>query len=467
MIRRAEEETGRPGHGTARMSAMKSVGSALVFGAGLAAVVAVGWWLRTSEAEGEEPGAPPPFFLPVTLAQVELGDLTPRARITGTVSSARHARLGFDVAGRVRALAVREGEVVTAGTVLARLWDLDQQAGLKQAQAAAELARCELTAERAGARDEEVRRLVAELGARVAEAELAQSEVERNRDLVGTNVISRSRFDTLVAESAASVARVEAAQERLAEARAGSRMEDIAIKEAVVALREAEVGIADRECAKTHLFAPFGGSVVEQLVSEGDTIGAGVPVFELVDLTRREIELEIPSSVVPRLGARTPLRVTLDDRPGFELTSQLASLVVVADDESRNFRGLIRIGPSEDARGALMPGVFVRVELELEPLREVLLVPSDAVRVTTEGAIVVRALEGEPGPHGPTLVAELVPVRVLANDAGASAIETLGPPLAAGEQVVVTGVDIAFPGASLMPVAGAGPGGPPAAEHGP
>lgn len=436
---------------------MKSAGSALLFGIGVLAVVLVGWWLRTSEAGGEEPMAPPPFMLPVTLAAVELGELAPRARVTGTVSSARHARLGFDVAGRVRSLDVREGDLVATGTMLGALWDIDQQALLAQTEAAADLARAELVAEQAGARAEEIRRLEAELAARVAEAELAESDVARNRDLAGTSVISRSRFDTLVAASTAALARVKAAEERLAEARAGARAEDIAIKQAQVALRESEVLIAAREVAKTQLLAPFGGSVVAQLASEGDTVGAGVPVFELVDLGRREIELELPSSVVPHLGANAAVLVTVDDRPGFELRTRLASLVVVADEESRNFRGLVRIGPDEDDGGVLMPGVFVRVDVELEPLRDVLRVPEDAVRITKDGALVVRAAAGEPGPHGPTLVAELVPVRVLASDAGFSAVEPLGAPLAAGEQVVVTGVDMTFPGATLMPVPGGGP----------
>jgi hypothetical protein len=73
-----------------------------------------------------------------------------------------------------------------------------------------------------------------------------------------------------------------------------------------------------------------------------------------------------------------------------------------------------------------------------------------------------------PGPGGgsdePALVAELVPVRVLAQDAGRAAIEALTGALAPGDRLVLTGADNAFPGAALAPRAPeggtVGPGGP-------
>jgi hypothetical protein len=75
------------------------------------------------------------------------------------------------------------------------------------------------------------------------------------------------------------------------------------------------------------------------------------------------------------------------------------------------------------------------------------MLPQDAVRITPEGRLVVRAAPGEGG----GLVAELIPVRVVATAGETVAIESLGPPLAAGESFVLTGVDLAFPGAALLP----------------
>ena len=430
------------------MARMKSSVSLLALAFGIGSVALAGWWLAREGSAEEAGDSRPSYVLPVTLDTVKRLDLVPRVRLTGTVASERHARLGFDVAGRIRDLEVREGAEVLEGDVLARLIDLDQQALLKRAQAAERLAQRELDRDLAGSREEEVLRLGAELQAAEADAEFARTEVERNQDLVGTNVISKSRFQTLVSAKAAAEARVHAAQERLREAEAGARAEDIEVRRAELAVASAEVGIAQREVDKTELFAPFSGSVVERLATPGDTVAAGAPVYELVDLSRRKIRLEVPSRVVPGLGVRPPALVTLDDRPHLRLTTHIDSLVPAADEASGNFRGLVRIGPGEDLERALKPGLFVRVEVELEPLRDVLVVPSDAVRVITEGRIVVAAAPGEqPG----SLVARWVPVRVLGSEGGWTAVEPLGEALEAGDSIVITGVDLAFPGAPLMP----------------
>lgn len=432
------------------------MGSGVLFVIGLVAVVLVGFWLNRDEVSEAEAGGHRGFVLPVTLAPVERGTLEPRVQLTGSVTSARHARLGFLLAGRINSLAVREGDVVTRGALLGELSDLDQQAQLARAQSARDMVQSELARDLAGTRAERLGSLEAELEARRADADIARRNVERNAELIGTEIISMSQYDTLVAVQAAADARVSVAEQELAEARAGTRPEDLDIRRADLALREAEVSIAQRELDKTSLKAPFDGHVVRRLAALGDMIGAGVPVFELVDLGRREIEIEIPSTRAGQLDDGARVVVTVDSMPGFRLETELDSLVVVADAESRNFRGIVRIGPDQDPEQVLKPGMFARLELSLRPLNERLLVPADALRQTPAGTLVVVARAGgERGPSGePGLVAEWVPVRVLASEQGVAAIEVLGDEgegLDVTDKVVLSGSDLAFPGATLMP----------------
>lgn len=440
---------------------MKSFGSVALFSVGLIAVVLVGFWLSSEEPVEAEAGGPPPFMLPVTLATVELGDLEPRVHLTGSVTSARFARLGFLTGGRISSLDVREGDTVEENTVLGQLWDLDEQAELARAVANRELAQRELEKDLAGERPEEVRRLEALLAERRANADLARKDVERNKTLIGTEIIAQSQFDRLVAVRDAAEASVRVAEEALATGRAGTRLEDIAIRRADLALREAEVGIAQREVDKTQLVSPFAGSIVRRVAALGDMVGVGEVVYELVDLSQREIEVEIPSARAAQLDAAPPVVVTVDDLPSFRLETRLDSLVAVADSQSRNFRGLVRIAEEQDPERVLKPGMFARLDLGLQPLQDELLVPEDALRETPAGTIVVVARAGEPGPDGrPSLAAEWVPVRVLATEAGMAAV---GAPLGAelglaeGDQVVLSGSDLAFPGATLMPAAARAP----------
>lgn len=414
-------------------------------------------WVTADEVGGAPAPQRPPYVLPVTLGDVERGTLAPRVLLTGSVRALERARFGFRVPGRLAELSALAGDRVAAGTRLARLEDDDQRAQLARARATLELARRELELAEAGERQEDLLRLEAELEQRRAESELAQSEVARNKELLGTSVIAQSTYDALVASSKAAVARVAAAEQTLARARSGQRPEELAIARAQVTLRQSEVEIAQTELAKTELFAPFEAHVLARLASPGETVAAGSPIFELVDLSRREIELEVPSTVAVRLreGGRATLR--LDEAPDIALELALDAVLAAADAQSRNFRAIVRLTAAQDPGAAFKPGLFVRAEVELAPLVDVLLVPEDALRVVESGTIVVRALAADGG----GLSAEWVSVRVLGTQSGMAAVEPLEGALAQGERVVLTGVDLAFPGVPLLPA------GEPKAEQAP
>lgn len=425
--------------------------STILFLLGLAALAAVLWKLRSGDEGGGAPRGRPPFVLPVTLAEVRAGELRPAVELTGSVVSGSRSRIGFERAGRVTAIAALEGAAVEAGDLLATLDARDAQAELARATAAQALAERELERVLSGERDEVKRRLAAELAVREAEADLARRELERGEELVRTQVISESALDALRAERTTADSRVQASREALGQAQAGSRAEDIAVQRAQLELRRADVALAQRELDKCELRAPFPAAVVRRLASVGDSLAPGVPVLELVDRSRREVELEIPASAAARLGGAPRVRLALDEVREFQLETALDAFVPVADEQSRVFRGVVRLEAGEDVAGVLKPGMFVRARLELAPLPGVLLVPSDAVRVMGQGTVLVRA-KSVPGEGGaPSLSAEFVPVRVLGAMGGESAVEALEGGLAAGERVVASGAGMAFPGAPLLP----------------
>ena len=435
-------------HARSTMSARTSTILVLL---GLAALAAVVWKLRSGDEGAGAPQGRPPFVLPVTLAEVRVGELRPAVELTGSVLPEARSRLGFERAGRVATIEVLEGAAVEAGALLASLDARDAEASLARARAAQVLAERELERVLSGERAEVKRRLEAELAVREAEAELARRELERGEELVRTQVISESALDALRAERTTADSRVQAAREALGQAQAGSRAEDIAVQRAQVELARAEVALAQRELDKCELRAPFPAAVVRRLAAVGDSLASGAPVLEIVDRSRRQVEIEIPASAAARLGASPRLRLTLDEVRDFALETPLDAFVPVADEQSRVFRGVARLDASEDTAGVLKPGMFVRARLELAVLPGVLLVPSDALRVMGQSTLLVRAKSGVGADGAPSLSAEFVPVRVLGAVGGESAVEALEGSLAAGERVVASGAAMAFPGAPLLP----------------
>lgn len=410
-------------------------------------------WLFADAPPAEAGAARPPYVLPVTLAPVQRGDLAPRVQLTGSVRAARRAELAFERGGVLAELHVEEADALVADALVARLTDVDQRLALERARADQEVAARRTALLEAGARDEVLRRLRAEFEATEADERLAVLEEQRVSKLLKTNDVSQALMDRASADLAAASARREAAAQRLAEAEAGARLEDLAIARAQEAVAAQAVAAAERELAKTRLLAPWPGVVVRRDVSTGDHLAAGEPVVELVDLDALEILVEVPARHAVRLGDQPRVDLRIDEFPDFVHETVVDATVPAAAWASRNFTGLVRLSASDLDGVLLRPGMFVRLELHVEPLRDALLVPADAVRITPDGDLLAVA---DPAPDdvrdatGAEHVARLLPVRLLGNAEGRVAVEPLGGALSAGMQVVVTGVDLAFPDVPLL-----------------
>ncbi len=422
---------------------------------GLAVVALAIWFLRRPDGPPPAEAARPPFMLPVTLVEVRQDTLRPSVGLTGTVRSPARARYGFEVAGRLASLNVREVDRFEVGDELARLDDTDGRLAVAEAAAELALARTELAKLEAGTREQEVDRLAAEHSELVALAALAQSDVERFRPLVRVEKIkSEAELERLEALRDAADARVAGKAAELAQARAGTRTEDIAIAQAKLTRAKARLDVAKAGLAKTVLVARTDGVVLARLATEGDHLTPGTPVLEVLDPRELEIAVEVPGRYVASLSDAPAARVTADDLPGWSMAATLDVTIPAADEKSRNFLALVRLDGIDDEVRALQPGMFVRLDLDLRALPDALIVPADAIRQSPRGPELVRAITGPPGPDGlVSTTAQVLSVKVLAVEDGEAAISAPGadPPLADKDKIVVTGVDSAFPGASLLP----------------
>ncbi len=348
-------------------------------------------------------GAPPEFRVPVTVALVVRAEVVETVELVGDVVSHRRAALAFERAGRVVQVLADLGDAVPAGTLLARLDGAVLAEQLAVAEAGAEAARLD--------------------------AEYAVREAKRF-DEVGDDLVRESERDRVRSASAVQALRAEQSQ---AEVR---RLRE------VVALGE--------------LRAPFDAVVTARQITEGSHVLVGEQAFELVDLTRREVHLELPTPVAARLEAGAPLHLSVDELPDFGLDARLDLLVPAADPETRTFTGVVRLG-DRDPDTELLPGLFARATLELARVLSPTVVPGDAVREGGAGSYVVVAesptsagAAGDGEAEGAAASARLVPVRVLARGDGMFALEPITPgDLETGDRIVVTGVDNAFPGAAL------------------
>jgi RND family efflux transporter MFP subunit len=223
----------------------------------------------------------------VGVMSVELvPDYTVIRRITGQIEAAAQSDLGFELSGRITEVLVEEGDVVTAGTVLARL---DTSA---------------LIPERAA--------LEAELAALAADAELARLTLARN--------------DALTERGFRSVAAQDDARLTLARAEAG------------MAANRARIAGVDVRLEKSVLTAPFSARIGARMADPGQTVAAGQTVLVLFDTAPARARIGLPpelavglsvgQTVTLQLG-RAELAATLSRiRPDLDPDTRSRSVVV-------------------------------------------------------------------------------------------------------------------------------------------
>ena len=230
---------------------------------------------------------------------------------SGTVE-ATEADLGFNLPGRIAEVAVREGERVGSGQVLARLDAAEVEARIEQAKAAADAARAVLAELEAGARSEDLSQARSAVRSAEQRAEDAARDLARARRLFEGGAISREALDK--AETAATVAEAAAdqARQQLSAVRTGPRPERIAAQRAAVAQAEAAVKAVEVQADNAVIRAPFAGRVTIRHREPGEAVQPGQPVVTIMDPDDRWVRIYIPEDRIGAVNVGQPARITSD-----------------------------------------------------------------------------------------------------------------------------------------------------------
>ncbi|MDA8752822.1 efflux RND transporter periplasmic adaptor subunit [Halieaceae bacterium] len=189
--------------------------------------------------------------LPVAMTTYEeTGGYQRETSFLGLVRAGQRSDLGFEVAGMVNELGVREGYRVAAGEQVARL-DTAQVEARRDA-------------------------LAADLERVRAELDLARLKAARQRDLRETGAVSREAVDESRLRASALEAQLKSAQAQLA-------------------------GI-ELVLSKSTLFAPYDGVIAERFVNEGAVVAAGTPIMRIVASGVREAHVGIAVEQAARLA---------------------------------------------------------------------------------------------------------------------------------------------------------------------
>jgi len=292
---------------------------------------------------------------------------------SGTVE-ATDADLGFQVAGRVAAIFVAEGDAVGAGDELARLDTRELEATLDGARAQLDAAEARLAELERGARPQEVLTAEATVRAATTRADEARMEQERAATLFAGGAISRQARDRAESALAVAGAALVQAEEQLALVQEGPRAETIGAQRATVA--QARSGVARAEAGLGHavITAPFAGVVTVRHREPGEAVGPGAPVLTLLDPSDRWVRIYVREDQMGLVQLGLAAEIVADTDPGRTYTGEVVFIGDEAEFTPRNVQTAeeriklvypVKVRITGDADFELKPGVPADVTLEV------------------------------------------------------------------------------------------------------
>jgi len=305
----------------------------------IVALAAAGWYLTRSKP------------VAVTLAKVERGTVEATVSNTraGTVKACRRSKMAPPAGGQISQLLVKKGERVKAGQVLLRLWSKDLQA--EEKLATEQLATAKTQAEQA-----------------CLQADLAEKEAERARQLQAKHFISHEALDQKVA--AAKVARA-----------------GCVAAHSVVGQSRSRIAVAHAALDRMTLRAPFDGIVADISGEQGEFATPsppGIPTppaLDLIDDSCLYVSAPIDEVDAAHVKEGLPGIITLDafkDQKFPGTVRRVAPYVLDLEKQARTVEVEMEFNnlPKTDR---LLVGYSADVEIIYDSHKDVLRIPTSAL----------------------------------------------------------------------------------------
>lgn len=239
----------------------------------------------------------------------------PKADGSGTIECTQ-VQVASQVGGRLLDLTAHEGDAVTAGSVVARLDDRDNQMRLSEARAGLALAQAQLDLVAAGAREEDVQRARAQLQESEAAARAAQADAVRIRDVFAAKSATQKQLDDATAAAERTAANRTAAEQALSKLLRGNRQEEIRAAQAAQDQAKARVAQAEKAVADCTVIAPMAGVVTTKVREAGEVVPAGGTLLTLSRLDEVWLSVYVAGKRLGgvKLGQAAQVRIDGDTR---------------------------------------------------------------------------------------------------------------------------------------------------------
>jgi HlyD family secretion protein len=208
--------------------------------------------------------------------------------------------------------------------------------------------------------------------------------VNRLNNLLG----SVNAIDLAVAEADLAVAQSQLtdAQEKYQDLLDGPSADDLTAAEARLAAAQATVDLKQ-------ISAPFDGTLTQVNVKPGDQVSPGTLAFRLDDLSHLFVDVSVSEVDINQVEVGQPVQVTFDAIPEKTYNGRVSEVAMVTTPVQDVVDYLVTVELT-DASQDIKPGMTAAVNIIVNQLENVLLIPNRAVR-SKEGQRVVYSLASD------------------------------------------------------------------------
>jgi HlyD family secretion protein len=387
---------------------------------------------------------PPDVASPVVTSRVLRQEVQSVRPFVANVSPHRRVVVGSAVDGRVVEFPLKAGEPVAARQRIAQLLTTLVEIDVAAAAAELQLRERELEELKNGSLPAEVALAKASLEAALASREYANTRLARVERLFQSGAgLSEDELEEAASRSRQASALVHRAESELKLIVDGPRAERISQAAARVDVqRQVLEGLTERK-NRFSVYSPFDGFVTREFTEKGAWLRQGDPVAEIVELNRVDLEVSVPEGAVRFIALGLAVTVRLEAIPDRIFGGRVERIVPLGDERARAFPVRVLVDNEfQNGTPLLMPGMLARVELPVEPRRDVLVVPKDALKLGGPQPVLARVVDGS---------VELIAVRTGVSVADLIEVEPFDASvgLSAGDVIVVRGNERLRPGQNV------------------
>jgi len=338
--------------------------------------------------------------------QVVRGDLITKISGSGKIAIVNDAKLSFGIGGKLAVLNVQEGDRVTKGEVLASLDTTSLELAVKSAKVDLDTATNNYVRLTYPYTYETFA-----LDVPSALADVANAKRELDDALKSLEVgLSFDQYWQVWQALNNAQQRLIDAQQMLAEGRGEdlfasgviSATDFFTLRAAQLAMEKAQLALdqTNTNLAQATIVAPFDGVIANLYAKQGDTIPSPLAspqiIMYLVDTTSMEVDINIDEMDAPSVEAGQRVIINIDALPGTTLNGTVTSVGTVPNAQAAATGATIYITKVNFAipQGlAIKVGMNARVDIVTNELKNVLLLPNDAIKKDNQGKSYVEIMD--------------------------------------------------------------------------